>query len=435
MEAAQESFNTRMVFFVNRHTTVFPILVLLLILGLSQLFGCTRGEGEDPQAAEDTEPAIPVTVTKATRKDVTIFMTFTGKIRAIQDVTIRSKIGGILQDVFFEEGDRVEEDQTLVRVEDEEYVLSVREAEAALFSARSDLTKTRQLSRPQEIDAARAAYERAQADFNMARITWERRKQLYEKEIVSKQEYDMAEMELRAKGASRDAAKEQLELVEEGARPEDIEMAQFRVKQAEAQLSLAKKRLNDTRIKSPISGVMARKMLDIGDLVVLGTPIANVVDVTTVETEVGVTERDLPYLRKESKAVATVVAYQQRTFPGRIVFVGLKADDATGTFPVKIEFDNPSGILKPGMVAEVRIEKETYQKVVAVPQDAVVDKVNKMVVFVIENGRSAERSVELGPPVGEEVIIESGLAVGETLVVVGQQSLKNKSKVRIEKEI
>ena len=85
--------------------------------------------------------------------------------------------------------------------------------------------------------------------------------------------------------------------------------------------------------------------------------------------------------------------------------------------------------------AEVQIEKEIYQEVISIPQDAVLDKVNKKVVFVIENDRSLERSIELGPLVGEEVIIQKGLAVGKTFVIVGQQSLKNGGRVRIEKTL
>ncbi len=173
-------------------------------------------------------------------------------------------------------------------------------------------------------------------------------------------------------------------------------------------------------------------MADPGDLVALGTPIGNVVDMTKVETEVGVTEKDLPYLRRESSVTATVVAYPDRIFAGRIVFIGVKADDVTGTFPVKVEFDNPSGLLKSGMVAEVKIERETYQDVVTIPQDAVLDKVNRKVVFVIEDGRSLERSVQLGPFVEEEVIVKKGLTAGETFVVVGQQRLKHGITVRIE---
>jgi multidrug efflux pump subunit AcrA (membrane-fusion protein) len=418
---------------VRGSTRILPILLFVLILGLSQLLGCNRDQSENPEAREDSEPVIPVTVTQAPLKDVTLFMTFTGKIRAIQDITICSKVGGILQDTLFDEGDLLAEDQTIALVEDEEYLLAVREAEAALFSAKSNLKKMRQFSRPQEIDAARAGYEQAQADFKLAQLTWERRKRLYDKKIISKQEYDMAEMDFQAKRAARDMAREKLDLVKEGARSEDIQMARFRVKQSEAAFSLAKKRLNDTRIKSPIRGLITRKMVEAGDLVAVGTPIANVVDITRVETEVGVTEKELPYIRGDSQAVASVVAYPHRTFPGWIVFVGLKADGATGTFPVKIEFENPSRVLKPGMVAEVRIEKETHQEVVIIPQDAVVDKVNRKVIFVIENGRSRERSVELGPAVREEVIVRNGLAAGETFAVVGQQSLKNGSRVRIEK--
>lgn len=417
---------------MNRSTTILPTLLLSLLLGLFQLLGCGNDRGATPQAAEDIESAIPVMVRQAVARDVTIFMTCTGKIQAIQDITIRSEIGGILEEVLFEEGDRVVGGQILARVEDKEYVLALREAEAALFSARSNFAKMRQLSRPQEIDVARSAYERAQADFNMARITWERRRQLYERGVISKHEYDVSELDYKSKKATRDAAKKQLDLIEEGARSEDIEMAKFQVRQAEAKLSLAQKRVSDTRIESPISGVIAQKTVDPGDLVALGTPVANVLDMTVMETEVGVTEKELPYLRKESEAVATVVAYPERIFPGRIVFIGVKADAATGTFPVKVEFDNASGLLKSGMVAEARIEKETYQNVVTIHQDAVLDRVNRKVIFVIEDGRSRERSIELGPFVEEEVIVKKGLAAGEAFVVVGQQSLKNGSRVRIE---
>lgn len=417
---------------MNRYSEILQILLLFFILGASQFLGCGKDRGDNPRAPTEREPIIPVTVTQAAAKDLTIFMTFIGKINAFQDITICSKVGGILEEVLFEEGDRVEGKQILARVEDEEYLLAMREAEAALFSARSNFVKMRQLSRPQEIDAARAAYERAQVDFDKARITWERRKRLYEKQAISKQEYDIAQLDYQSKKAARDAAEKQFDLIEEGARSEDIEMAKFQVKQAEARLSLTQKRLSDTRIKSPISGIITRKMVDTGDLVALGTPITNVVDITMVETEVGVIEKDLPYLRLNSKAVATVGAYPVRIFTGRIVFVGFKADDATGTFPVKVEFDNPSGLLKPGMVAEVQIEKETYQNVIAIPQHAVLDRINKKVVFVIENERSSARSVELGPFVKEEVIVKKGLAAEETIVVVGQQRLKNGSMVKIE---
>ena len=361
-------------------------------------------------------------------------MTFTGKIQAIQDITICSEVGGILEEVLFEEGSRVEEDQILALVEDEEYVLALREAEAALFSARSNLTKMRQLSRPEEIDTTRAAYDQVRADCEMARITYERRKQLYERGVISKHEYDVAELDYRSKRAARDAAKRQLDLVREGARSEDIEMAESQVKQAEAKLSLVRTRLNDTRIRSPICGVIARKMVDPGDLVTLGTPVANVLDMTKVDTEVGVTEIELPHLRKESGVLATFVGYPDRDFPGHIVCIGVKADSATGTFPVKVEFDNTSELLRSGMVAEVKIEKESYEHVVTIPQVAVLDRVDRKVVFVIDEGRSRERSVELGPFVEEEVIIKQGLAAGETFVVVGQQNLKNGSKITIERE-
>jgi multidrug efflux pump subunit AcrA (membrane-fusion protein) len=419
---------------MQRPAGILSFCLVFSVFGLLILLGCGQDRGDNRQGAEEVEPAIPVTVATVEAEDITTFMTFTGKIQAVQDITIRSEVGGILEEVHFEEGDRVEEDQILARVEDEEFVLALREAEAAFFSAESNLMKMRRLSRPQEIDTARSAYERAEADFSMARITWERRKQLYERGVVSKHEYDVAELDYKSKRAARDATKKQLDLVEEGARSEDIEMARFQVKQAEAKLSLARERLGDTRIRSPISGILARKMVDRGDLVALGTPIGNVLDMTTVETEIGATEKELPHLRMDCDVTAIVVAYAERLFPGRIACIGVKADEATGTFPVRVEFDNASQLLRPGMVAEVRVEKETYQNVVTIRQDTVLDKVSRKVVFVIEDGRSRERPVELGPLIGDEVIVKKGLTVGEPFVVVGQQSLKNGSRVRIEGE-
>ncbi len=420
---------------MSQCSVIFRILFICFIAGFLHCLGCSKDQGNNPEAAVDREPVIPVTVAEAVTKDVIIYMTFTGKIEAFQDITIRSKVGGVLEEVLFEEGDLVTEGQTLARVEDEEYVLAVREAEASLFSARSNLAKTRRLSRPQEIDAARATYERAQADFDKARITWERNRRLYDKKVISRQAYDLAKLDYQSRKAARDAAKREFDLVAAGARTEDIEMAKFQVKQTEARRSLAMKRLDDTRIKSPISGIVTRKMVDPGDLVAVGTEIANVVDITRVETEVGVTEKELPYLRLDSKVGAVVVAYPGRVFSGNVAFIGVKADEVTGTFPVKIEFDNPSGLLKPGMVAEVKIEREKHEDVIVIPQDAVLDRVRDRVVFVIENGKSLERPLELGPFVGEEVIIKKGLAAGEIFVIIGQQRLKNGSKVRVEERV
>jgi multidrug efflux pump subunit AcrA (membrane-fusion protein) len=419
---------------LTRFLTRSRWLVLFVGAGFLVFSGCGKDGGEHPQAAEETDSVVPVAVSRATARDITTYMTFTGKIQAIKDITLRSKVAGVLEKVLFEDGDGVERDQALAQVEDEEYLLALREADASLFSAESNLAKMEQFSRPQEIDAAQADYERALADFGMAQLTWQRRKQLYEKGVISKHEYDIAEMEYKGKKAARNAAKKQLDLTKEGARTEDIEMARFQVKRAEAQLALAKKRLDDTRIRSQFRGIIARRMVDPGDLVSVGTPIANVLDMTRVEAEVGVTEKELPFLRMECEVVARVVAYPERTFQGRIVFIGVKAEGATGTFPTKIEFDNLSARLRPGMVVEVKMEKETHPGVIAVRQDAVLDKVNRNIVFVIQDGRSQERPVKLGSFIGEDVVVTEGLTEGELFVVVGQQSLKDGSRVRIERE-
>lgn len=195
--------------------------------------------------------------------------------------------------------------------------------------------------------------------------------------------------------------------------------------QAKAQQKLQAKNLSDTKLHSPISGVLLKKLAEVGEITGSGTPLFVVSDISTVKANAYIPESELHNIKIGQEAQVLVSSLNE-TFVGKIIEVGSAADPSSRAFTVKIKIANPKLLIRPGMIAEVKINSGSKSSFLAVPTEAVLRNLNnENIVYVVDPAKKKafERKVSLGQLTDNHIEIVAGLKPGEVIVTSGQNKL------------
>jgi membrane fusion protein (multidrug efflux system) len=183
-----------------------------------------------------------------------------------------------------------------------------------------------------------------------------------------------------------------------------------------------------------MDGVLETRLVEVGAMVSIGTNVARIVSLDPVKVVAGVPERYARDVRVGASA-NTVFDVLDITSEGVISYVGATVNARNRTFLVEIEMANPDRVIKPEMVANVGLVRQTVEGAIVVPQEALVRVEDGYVVFVVAGVGSdaivASRSVQVGSSQRNEVVIEDGLIAGERLIVVGQQQVTAGDRVNV----
>jgi len=266
-----------------------------------------------------------------------------------------------------------------------------KSVEARISAARAALEKVKAGPRDQEIEGARQAVIRARAAADLAREKADRAQTLYREEVIPLARRDEALREAQAAGAALRQAEEALDLAEEGARPEDIRMAeadlesataeretvkrarmevgsaQRQVELAMAETELAATRLEYATLKAPINGVVLSRNIEVGETVFPGSPVASIADLSTIEVRFYVEEPDLGRFSPGAPVTLRCDSFEGETFSGTLTFLSdraeftpkmvlTKEERSRLVFLAKASFENPDRKLKPGMPVDIFLE-------------------------------------------------------------------------------
>lgn len=210
--------------------------------------------------------------------------------------------------------------------------------------------------------------------------------------------------------------------------PNDFLKFEAASKVATAQADLAGERLADTRLLAPISGIVVRRGIDGGEMAAAGVPVFSIVAVDPVTVRVGIPEAQVGLIRRGAPATITVPALAGRPFTARVTMIGVSADAASRTYPVKLDVPNPGRTLLPGMIAEAQIGGSRTVRALTVPGEAVVrDAEGATLVFIYlpAERRVYGRRVSVGSPIDREIEITEGLTAGDLVVIAGQDRLRD----------
>ncbi|WP_305043886.1 efflux RND transporter periplasmic adaptor subunit [Geoalkalibacter sp.] len=244
-------------------------------------------------------------------------------------------------------------------------------------------------------EARQADLARAKAEFEVQQSHLNRMIRLRDEQIVSPQEYEDARR--------------------------NFEVARSALRSAEVALS-------KSELRSPVAGIVDRLLVDRGEFVAEGTPVAEVVQVDRLQAIVEVPEKDVHFLRIDQDVdvmPARILGDAGELMRGKLFYLAFKADPVTRTYRAKVSVNNADGQLRPGMILRVRFLRQEFRQVLAVPLYAVMERGGGTLAFVEDNGVARARPVVTGSIIGDRVIILQGLEVGEKLIVRGQQLLED----------
>lgn len=326
-----------------------------------------------------------------------------------RQATVSSKITGKVIDVLIEEGQQVDTDQVVARLDDTNYRAAVAQATAQLGQANANL------------DQARVAFENA-------RPTFERNEEQFDRGIISAQDFDTAK-------AAYDSARIGVEVAERG------------VDVAQATLDLAERNLDDTVVRAPFAGVVTVKAAQEGEMVspvsagggFTRTGIGTIVDMGSLEVEVDVSESFINRVYPGQDVTVTLNAYPDWQIPAHVIAIIPTADRAKATVRVRVGLEEKDGRVLPQMGVRVSFLSEddgaTLSQAVAsavrVPVDAVQANGDTGVVYVIRDDVVERRAVRLGGRDAAGQIVLSGLTAGARLAVADWSSLSDGARVRI----
>jgi len=216
----------------------------------------------------------------------------------------------------------------------------------------------------------------------------------------------------------------------------DYEKIVTGLQQAKAQQQLAAKTVRDTRLYSPISGIIARRSTDPGEIVGQGTPLFSIVEINPIKARVSVPETEIGQVKTGQSAQIFIAALQD-TFPGKISSISPVADPASRAYTVKINLANPRMLIRPGMIAQATLSSSTQVQALVVLGEAVLhDNDQSTYVFIADQqrGKAFRRKITIGSIYNNNIEVTSGLNGGELVISGGQQKLSDGAAIQI-KEI
>jgi len=378
-------------------------LAVLLLCALPPLAACSR---EAPSAAATPAPAerrVATTQAEAEGRDVERFVQIVGTLLAEQEVTLSNDVPASAARILVDLGDAVQAGQLLLELDDREARLEVERSAAALGAAREALERARQL-----LHSSRANQERGKAALAEAALNLKRFRELFAEGAVSASQRDSAETQHDMAAASLAALEAQVESDRAA-----VKNAEASVEQATAALALARKRLQDTGIRSPIDGFVSKRLVNPGETFKEKTPLLALVATQALKLRGEVPERFAPLIAVGRPVQVSVEAHPGQRFPGRIARVSPVVDVESRTFTVEAAVPNPRRLLKPGFFAKASILVGRDANVAFVPEEAVVSFAGIVKVYVIVNGRVEERRVRTGQRLDGWVEVLEGVRVGE----------------------
>jgi len=210
-----------------------------------------------------------------------------------------------------------------------------------------------------------------------------------------------------------------------------INSTRMQVESALGQLNAITAQLGNATVISPIAGTVNQKFVNVGEMVMAGTPLVTVVNTSSIEIEIGITEFDIGKINIGQQAKVKLAAYEDKEFLGNVYYVSIVAD-ASKKFPVKIQLDNKDGQIKAGMVADIKIITDTQEEAIVIPKIAVFDESGKEKVYVINDFIVEVREVNTQPINDNEVRVVVGLTAGEEIVSNGNFDLKDGDLIVVE---
>ncbi|MEO8385743.1 MAG: efflux RND transporter periplasmic adaptor subunit [Betaproteobacteria bacterium] len=351
---------------------VIAVAVIAGSLVAWRVSSANKDDGKKP--VEVTLEFAPADITTVEQKSLTRTLSFSGSLSPLMQSTVKSKVSGDVQKVMVREGETVALGQVLAQIDT------------------SDLNA--------RLDAQVAALEEAKARWSIANKNRDSNLKLLKQNFISQNAFDTTHSTLEASAAS--------------------------VRSAEAQVQLARNAKQDAVIRSPINGILAKRMVNGGEKVGPDSPMFTIVDLTKMEIEAPAAASEIPSVKVGQLATFKVDGFGERIFEGRVERINPITEAGSRSITLYLSVANRDGALKGGMFAKGMLVLDKTEPSAVVPIAAVRDEGGQSYVFTLEAGKVAKRNITLGLSEAQVGLVEVkiGLEAGAQVVAARMVGLK-----------
>jgi len=400
-------------------------LAVLLLAALLFLAACTK-----PQKTEKS-PA-PVQVTAVTQATIRRIVSGDGALFPLDQASIMPKAAAPVQKFYVNRGDHVKQGQLVAVLENRDLVAAAAESKGAVEQAESNLRATEGATVPESVVKAQIDLETAREARDNAKKVLDSRQQLFKQGALAGRQVDESQAAYSQANGQYRAAEEHLKTLQAVSKEEQIKGVAAQVKSAKAHLDSQEIQVAYSRILSPISGIVADRPINAGEMANPGSPLLTVMNISRVIARIEVPQAEASAVKIGQTATLTQPDTKDE-LEGKVTVVSPAADANTTTVQVWIQIENPGERLKPGTAMHAAIATEVYKAATVVPVAAILpgEEGGTAVLAVSSDSIAHKRAVTLGVREGNQVQILSGANPGEEVVVVGGMGLDDKAKVKI----
>ncbi len=336
----------------------------ILLLTAAAIFAflaisCSKESQSKEMDDKDSTAAIPVEMELAQRGKISAYYSTTATLEAENESQVVAKVRGIVEKLNVEEGDIVKAGQVMAELEDEQL---------------------------------RIEAQRAKANMDRLYNEYQRNRELYEKKLISAEQFENSKFEYEAQKAAYDLARLNVEY---------------------------------SNITAPIGGVVSNRMIKAGNMVNADQELFEITDFDPLLAILHIPEHEMNKLKKGQASLIEVDAIKGETFTGEVLRISPIVNPETGTFKVTVAVRDDSRQLKPGMFGRVRIIYDTRENTLMIPKEAVMSEDGDNSVYVITNKMAFRRAIQTGYVNGNNIEVMDGLVEGDSVVTIGQSSLQD----------
>jgi len=402
---------------------ILTIVLIIVLVGLSVYYfvvkkGSDSGEGEassgeQAQETKTSETPLQVKVEEARIGDLIIKLRSPAEAVTDRKIVMKAEVPGVIKSLNVEESKHVRKGDLLVELDDREYKLSYENAEAIRLKAFSEMLVEQRFA-----DVGGGSGEQS-SELNNVKKQFEEAGQQYQKGLISREEFEkQSRLYERA-------------LIESGEKKDEVVAAMKGLTQAEIGVKKAQIDLEKTKIRAPFSGIIADILASPGEHVSMGRELFTLVNISRIQVHARVLESEIGKMQVGREVDLRFSAHPGKVFKGKVSAISPIVNPEYKTCKVFVDVENPEEELKPGMHAEVEIAAEIHKNKLLVPQDAILTRSQRKLLFVVEDGLAKWRYVEIGLENEDFAEILDGVKAGDKVIVEGHFTLAHDARVNI----
>lgn len=399
---------------MTRRSFYFFVPGIALILTGSLLAAGCSSTGETAEAAKAPEPLAIATASVESRS-IDRYLRVTGSLMADAQAEVSAETAGRVIETPVERGTRVAQGALLVRISPSETAAQLQEADANAAQIEAKLG----LVAGQPFDRMRVpSVMNAKASLDLAEAEYNRMRSLVDQKVISQSEFDQRRTQL-------EAARQNFQTEQNTA-----DQSYRSLEGARARVALARKSVADTSVRAPLTGLVAERVVSVGDYVTRGQRVATVVRIDPLRVELTIPEQHVSLIKIAQQVRLTVDAYPGEEFAATVRFVSPSLRSDQRALTVEAMAANADGRLKPGFFATALVRQPDAAPALLVPASAVETVAGTSRVYTVKDNRIEERIVTIGEKLDTKIEITSGVAKGDLVATEPKGRLSDGQQVK-----